>query len=202
MCFVMELCRQSLFKLLHDSKTPLSEDTLIRYATDVAEGIKYLHSRRPVMIHRDIKTHNLLISDDGRVKLCDFGLVTTRATTAGTPNYMAPELLGDAPFSKAVDVYAFGVVLWELFARKVPFMGWRPADIKEQVLAGDRPPIPKFEWPEMVVSLIRRCWDQDPDKRPPITAVVEELHAYTPYVSAVSALAGGGGDALDSLLFK
>ena len=68
-----------------------------------------------------------------QVKLCDFGLVTTRATTAGTPNYMAPELLGDAPFSKAVDVYAFGVVLWELFARKVPFMGWRPADIKEQV---------------------------------------------------------------------
>ncbi len=67
------------------------------------------------------------------MKLCDFGLVTTRATTAGTPNYMAPELLGDAPFSKAVDVYAFGVVLWELFARKVPFMGWRPADIKEQV---------------------------------------------------------------------
>ena len=68
-----------------------------------------------------------------QVKLCDFGLVTTRATTAGTPNYMAPELLEDLPFSKAVDVYAFGIVLWEMFARKVPFHGWRATDIKEQV---------------------------------------------------------------------
>ncbi len=70
---------------------------------------------------------------DAQVKLCDFGLVTTRATTAGTPNYMAPELLGDLPFSKAVDVYSFGVVLWELFARRIPFHGWRATDIKELV---------------------------------------------------------------------
>jgi serine/threonine protein kinase len=207
MCFVMELCRQSLFKLLHESKTPLSEQKLVDYAvwywllnvtpillraeafrsrartaagavtgtpdpqTDIADGLTYLHARRPPLIHRDIKSHNLLISDDDRVradpsrtcvhqlcvcvvvcpkdtqlastlpsalrsvqiKLCDFGLVTTRATTAGTPNYMAPELLEDLPFSKAVDVYAFGIVLWELFARKIPFHGWRATDIKEQV---------------------------------------------------------------------
>ncbi len=61
--------------------------------------------------------------------------MSTRVTTAGTPNYMAPELLEDRPFSKAVDVYAFGMVLWEMFARQVPFVGWRPADIRENVRA-------------------------------------------------------------------
>ena len=63
----------------------------------------------------DLKSHNLLVSKkDGTVKLCDFGLVHTKHTTAGTPAYMAPELLNDKPFSKKCDVYAFGVLLWEV----------------------------------------------------------------------------------------
>ena len=101
--------------------------------TDIAEGIHYLHTRRPLIVHRDLKTHNSLIDRTGTVKLCDFGLVTTRNTTAGTPNYMAPELLSDKSFNKAVDVYAFGMMLWEMFTRQVPFHGWRAEDIKEHV---------------------------------------------------------------------
>ena len=70
-----------------------------------------------------------------QIKLCDFGLVSTKVTTAGTPNYMAPELLEDRPISKPVEVYAFGLVLWEMLARQVPFAGWRTADIKDTVRA-------------------------------------------------------------------
>ena len=64
--------------------------------------------------HRDLKSHNLLIAADGSIKLCDFGLVRTRTTTAGTPNYMSPELLDNRPFNKTVDVYAFGILLYEV----------------------------------------------------------------------------------------
>ncbi len=75
--------------------------------------------------------------------------------------------------------------------------------LPRQVLAGERPPIPKHEWPELVVSLIQQCWDQDPARRPPIGDVLSQLQAWRPHVSAVSALSGAGsGDALDSLLFK
>lgn len=135
MCFVMELCTQSLFQLLHLSRTPLSPKQLLTMALEVAGALEYLHVQRPIIIHRwgwkraccaprasrrlhrDLKSHNVLLDAHGTVKLCDFGLVSTKATTAGTPCYMAPELLANRPFSCKVDVYAFGILLWEVRAR-------------------------------------------------------------------------------------
>lgn len=77
--------------------------------------MQYLHGQSPAIVHRDLKTHNLLIDYGGRIKVCDFGLVSTRSKCAGTPNYMAPELLrSGTSFSKKVDVYAFGILLWEV----------------------------------------------------------------------------------------
>ena len=70
-----------------------------------------------------------------------------------------------------------------------------------QVLSGGRPPIPKYDWPEDLVELIKECWHDDPGKRPSIEAVNERLRAWRPRVSAVSAVSGGfGGDALDALI--
>ncbi len=68
-----------------------------------------------------------------RVKLCDFGLCSARNNTAGTPNYMSPELLAGKPYNEKVDVYAFGLVLWEMVSREVPFDGTQPGDIKTAV---------------------------------------------------------------------
>lgn len=144
--------------------------------------MRYLHAQRPAIVHRDLKTHNLLIDMGGRIKVCDFGLASARARMAGvcaqrlalptppcvtppaaaahprrwrrrpdpgarcagTPNYMAPELLrAHSTFSKSVDVYAFGVVAWEVAARKVPFDGLDPEDIVARVTAGERPELPR-----------------------------------------------------------
>ena len=63
---------------------------------------------------RDLKSHNLLVADNDELKLCDFGLVSTKVTQAGTPAYMCPELLEGKPFSKNVDVYSFGILMWEV----------------------------------------------------------------------------------------
>ena len=61
-------------------------------ALQVAGAMAHLHAQSPPVVHRDLKSHNVLLDYDGRCKLCDFGLVRTREVTAGTPNYMAPEL--------------------------------------------------------------------------------------------------------------
>ncbi len=72
-----------------------------------------------------------------------------------------------------------------------------------QVLSGGRPAIPKYDWPEEIVVLIKQCWDADPLKRPSIESVRDTLRAWRPTVSALSALSDGfGGDALDALLKK
>lgn len=62
-------------------------------ATDIASAMEYLHAQIPTIIHRDLKSHNVLRASNGSLKICDFGLVMVKNTTAGTPAYMAPELI-------------------------------------------------------------------------------------------------------------
>ena len=96
-CIVLELCRESLFVRLYRRREEMERRTTVTIALHVARAVEYLHARSPTVVHRDIKSHNVLIDFDGTAKLCDFGLVNTREVTAGTPNYMAPELfLGKA----------------------------------------------------------------------------------------------------------
>ena len=80
---------------------------------------RYLHGRTPLVIHRDLKPLNCLLHE-GHLKLCDFGLASEKSRTVGTPHYMAPELLLDKPYSAKVDVFAFGIMLWEMFTRQLP----------------------------------------------------------------------------------
>ncbi len=88
-CIVMEQCECSLFEQLHKRRAELGRRQSLRVALDVAEGMLYLHTRNPPVVHRDLKSHNVLLAFDGSAKLCDFGLVGTREIAAGTPNYMA-----------------------------------------------------------------------------------------------------------------
>lgn len=126
--------------------------------------------------------------------------MSNRNNTAGTPAYMAPELLAGGMFSRKVDNYAFGVLLWEMFAREIPFHGWRPADVRDAVVRGERPPLKGKDLPSTISRIVRECWDADPDKRPEMADVATRLRSWKPRVSAVTSLAGSGGDSLDALL--
>ena len=154
LCFVMELCETSLFELLHRNrnttnnnsssrsnrrwdKSSFSAYEKVQMARDVAAGVAYLHSLTPAIIHRDIKSLNLLRAYDGAIKLCDFGLVKTQHTTAGTPAYMAPELLQNQTFNRSVDVYAVGVVICEIFSEEIPFEGIDAVGVRKMVCAGE-----------------------------------------------------------------
>ncbi|KOM34276.1 hypothetical protein LR48_Vigan02g042600 [Vigna angularis] len=113
------LSRGSLYELLHmpNVGSSLSERCRLKMAYDVASGMNYLHQMRPPIVHRDLKSPNLLVDDSYTVKVCDFGLSRTKANTflssktaAGTPEWMAPEVIRGELSNEKCDVFSFGVV--------------------------------------------------------------------------------------------
>ncbi|KAF6254693.1 kinase-like domain-containing protein, partial [Scenedesmus sp. NREL 46B-D3] len=130
-CLVTEYCaRGSLDQVLHKSGLVLDLLKRVEFAMDVARGMACLHAQRPVIIHRDLKTANLLVSARFEVKVADFGLSrikdashlqVSRAGLEGTIEYCAPEVLRGEPYTERCDVYSFGVVLHELLTRQRPY---------------------------------------------------------------------------------
>lgn len=164
--------------------------------------MRHLHTRRPPIVHRDLKSHNVLLDTRGHAKLCDFGLVNTRETTAGTPNYMAPELFLSKPFSPSVDVFAFGVLLNELWAREVPWDGFTPLDIRERVTAGERPPTPRT-MPYACEALLKKLWHATATLRPSFADALLALERVIEALPSGHSSLGGGMplDSLDALSF-
>jgi serine/threonine protein kinase len=206
LCMVMELCERTLFSLLHGSgegpraRAALSEKQVVGLAVQIASAFEYLHEQSPAVIHRDLKSNNVLLTSELQVKVCDFGLVGTSVTAAGTPAYMAPELLKSGLFSKKVDVYAFAVLLWEMFTQSVPFGQWEVRDIRDYVVAGNRLKLPHSGFPKQCGMLIERCWEQDPERRPEFKNVgiaLGRIHSTLRDVSHVAE--ASQGDAFDTL---
>jgi len=147
---------------------------------DAAEGMEYLHSQNPPVVHRDLKSLNLLVADDFTVKVADFGL--SKATSGnslnskvGSLNWCAPEiLLQSAPYTRAGDVYSYGMVLWEIVTHEAPFANMHPLQIVRSIDQGELPPIPQT-CEENYAKLIRSCWSMDPKNRPDFVAICKLL---------------------------
>ncbi|KAE8817350.1 Serine/threonine-protein kinase CTR1 [Hordeum vulgare] len=178
------LSRGSLYKLLHRSgaREVLDERRRLNMAFDVAKGMNYLHRRSPPIVHRDLKSPNLLVDKKYTVKVCDFGLSRLKANTylsskslAGTPEWMAPEVLRDEPSNEKSDVYSFAVILWELMTLQQPWCNLNPAQVVAAVgFKGRRLEIPKDLNPQ-VAALIESCWINEPWRRPSFANIMETL---------------------------
>ena len=160
LCFVMELCQTSVFEILHVNREAIDEHESTRIAVDVGYAMEYLHSLKPCVIHRDLKSHNVLRDYNGVYKLCDFGLVMVKNTAAGTPAYMPPELLQGRTFNRSVDVYSFGIFMNELLTQEIPFTQLDLGEVRRRIIAGERPPLPSLygNRDSRSVQLIKRCW--------------------------------------------
>ncbi|KAE8653925.1 hypothetical protein F3Y22_tig00117056pilonHSYRG00512 [Hibiscus syriacus] len=161
------LPRGSLYRIIH---RPAAGETLdlrrrLRMALDVAKGINYLHCLTPPIVHWDLKSPNLLVDKNWTVKVCDFGLSRFKADTfvsskpvAGTPEWMAPEVLRGEPSNEKSDVYSFGVILWELVTMQQPWSGLSPAQVVGAVAFQNRRlAIPPTISPKLA-SLMYSCW--------------------------------------------
>ncbi|KAK6129537.1 hypothetical protein DH2020_036722 [Rehmannia glutinosa] len=161
------LPRGSLYKLLHRPNLQIDEKTRIKMALDVAKGMNYLHTSHPIIVHRDLKTPNLLVDKNRIVKVCDFGMsrlqhhtFLSSKSTAGTAEWMAPEVLRNEPSNEKSDVYSFGVILWELATLRVPWTGMNSMQVVGAVgFQGRHLDIPPTVDP-LVAEIISDCWNR------------------------------------------
>lgn len=167
------LPRGSLYRIIHRPQCQIDEKRRIKMALDVAKGMNCLHSSIPTIVHRDLKSPNLLVDEDWNVKVCDFGLSRLKhntflssKSTAGTPEWMAPEVLRNENSNEKCDVYSFGVILWELATLRLPWSGMNPMQVVGAVgFQNRRLDIPKDVDP-LVGRIIWECWQTDPNLRP------------------------------------
>lgn len=131
-CIITEYMSQGNLRMYLNKKEPysLSTETILRLALDISRGMEYLHSQG--VIHRDLKSNNLLLNDEMRVKVADFGTSCLETQcreekgNMGTYRWMAPEMIKERRYTRKVDVYSFGIVLWELTTALLPFQGMTP----------------------------------------------------------------------------
>jgi eukaryotic-like serine/threonine-protein kinase len=155
----------------------------MRIALQVARVLDHIHARK--IIHRDVKPENIHVDAGGKIKLVDFGIVkaegvqlTLAGFTLGTPHYMAPEQVLGKPLTPQVDIYAFGVLLFELLTGAKPLRGGSVEEILHEILHAplNLEPLKTANVPAAVCVLIERCTAKNPAARPQTFApVCDEL---------------------------
>jgi serine/threonine protein kinase len=174
----------SLEDILHLKKITLSIQEIITIAIQLADTLAYLHHHG--VVHRDVKSGNILVSNDMIVKICDFegacrlhgnNYNCKYSTEGGTLFILAPEILNNELncITEFVDVYSFAFVCWEMCTGKRVWSEIDINEIKNQVLSGKRPIIPSYV-PTLFANMIEACWKQNPAHRPNFFTIYHMLH--------------------------
>ncbi|KAJ7305848.1 hypothetical protein JRQ81_010214 [Phrynocephalus forsythii] len=184
---VLELCRRRSLMELHKRRKALTEPEARYFLRQIILGCQYLHSNR--VIHRDLKLGNLFLNDDMEVKIGDFGLATKveyegerKKTLCGTPNYIAPEVLGKKGHSFEVDVWSIGCIMYTLLVGRPPF---ETSCLKETYIRikNNEYTIPTHINP-IAADLIRRMLRSDPAARPTIDELLNDEFFTAGYIPA------------------
>lgn len=147
----------------------------------IASSMAHLHKHE--ILHRDLKIENVLIDKSLYPKLTDFGLSVKISDIdnlkedglIGSPRCLAPEIWQGNKYSKASDVYAFGILVYELIMEKFAFFGLNECEILYKItMCNERPPFNK-QIPGCFKNLIETCWDADPMRRPTFDTILENL---------------------------
>jgi len=188
---VLEYCAGgSLFELLHNYwDIPLTWKQRTKALLDTSTAANYLHEFEPPIVHRDLKSLNLMLLERieathftmPHVKLADFGFARIQEPAmtqgVGTKHWMAPEVLMGTEYTGKADVFSFAMVAYEVVCRHVPFERMDPTTVATLTKAGQRPDlqdentVPR-EVPPGLLDLIVQCWDQDPEVRPSFREIV------------------------------
>ena len=159
-------------------KDKLPDNQRNRWIIDLACGIHHLKTNS--LTHRDLKSLNCVITANDTLKICDFGLAryltsTTTTNMKGTVKWLAPEAIRDQQLSPQADIFAFGIITWEIVSCDEPYKGMRMEAIMYQVCESDlRPTIPA-DCPAFLKDLMEKCWHGDRNQRPSSLEIMKSL---------------------------
>ena len=154
--------------MLHIQRGSFGSKRAQFYAAEVCLALKYFHENG--VIYRDLKLDNILLTLDGHIKIADYGLCkedmwygSTTSTFCGTPEFMAPEILLDKKYGRAVDWWAFGVLIYQMLLQQSPFRGEDEDEIYDAILADE--PLYPIHMPRDSVSILQKLLMREPELR-------------------------------------
>ncbi|GAB2231401.1 hypothetical protein Droror1_Dr00010407 [Drosera rotundifolia] len=183
-CIITEyLSEGSLRAYLHKLENKiLPLEKTIQFSLEIARGMEFVHSKG--IIHRDLKPENILIDQDFHMKMADFGTACDEAHVdffsddPGTYRWMAPEMIKRKPYGRKVDVYSFGLILWEMVAGRIPYDDMIPVQAAFAVVNKDIRPEFSENFPPAIRALVEHCWSSDPQKRPEFSQILDVLEQF------------------------
>ena len=190
--------RGSLYSILHGTDAaefrPTSLRDKLRVCLEVSEGLCFLHQSR--VIHRDVKSANVLVDRNGHCKVSDFGLSKYRELSmthvtgvVGTAAWSAPEVLRGEEMRESADVYSFGVVMWEVFTGKLPWEGLSTIQVMSVVAVMGRSldmPLVSEMLPVAMKDLMVACLDRTSENRPTFGDVVKAIASQLAIVNGIA----------------
>jgi len=184
LCLLLEFCPLgSLFTLLQDPKFRMSSTLQFEFLLGIANGMNFLHKQN--IVHRDLAARNVLLTtlEVTGVKIADFGMsrhvdllkpTGQTKSNVGPVLWMPPESLQNKIYSTKSDIWAFGIVIFEITARKLPYEGIGYIEVARYVIQGGHVKPPP-DCPPILVQLLEDCCKSKPDTRPTFGQVVEIL---------------------------
>ena len=182
LCLISNYCSEgNLHTILQDKSIELCMKTKFKILIDISKGLYFLHNQRKPTIYKDLRSCNVLLdkqNDEIIAKLADFdltGFVNSNIGNKIDPIYWySPETMKTEYISLASDIYAFGILMWEVFSRQVPYK-----EIQDQfkiichVKKGGRPNLDEIDksTPLEGIELMKKCWDEDKDNRPTVKEI-------------------------------
>ncbi|KAK7869690.1 hypothetical protein R5R35_009917 [Gryllus longicercus] len=167
---VMEYCLGSASDILEVHKRPLKEEEIAAICEGVLRGLHYLHSLG--RIHRDVKAGNILLTENGTVKLADFGSASIKCPAnsfVGTPYWMAPEVIlamDEGQYDGKVDVWSLGITCIELAERKPPYFNMNAMSALYHIAQNDTPVLGSSDWSDVFRHFVEACLQKNPNERP------------------------------------
>ena len=155
-----------------------SEAQILDWFTQICLAIKHIHDRK--ILHRDLKSQNIFMTQNGLIKLGDFGVAKCLANTVekaktiiGTPYYLSPEIVQNKPYSFKSDIWSLGILLYEMCALKMPFDASNLASLSLKIVKGTYNPLPN-SYTKDLRTLIASMLNTEMNKRPSINEILRQ----------------------------
>ena len=162
---------------LKERKSPFTEKQIIDYLTQICLALNHIHKKK--IIHRDLKSGNVFLTKSGLIKLGDFGIAKgfkntweKAKTKVGTPYYLSPEIINSKPYDLKSDIWALGVLLYEMMTFKMPFNANSLPSLSLKIIKGYYQP-PPSSYSKDLINLVKRCLNLDPKKRPTAESILK-----------------------------